>query len=536
MHIPDGFLSPPVALTTGAISALGVGGALSRLKPESEPGLVPRMGLTAAYVFGAQMVNFPVAGGTSGHLLGGLLAALLLGPTAATVVMAAVFLIQAFFFLDGGHTTLGANVLNMGLAGTFGGYAVYRVVAGSRPEMKRCLAASAAGAWTAVMLGAVLTSLELALSGRVPARIVFPAMLGVHAVIGLGEAVITAATVALLWRVRPDLLTAREQAGPASRNWGWAAGAGLAAVALLAPLKSDFPDGLEWVAGRLGFMSRETAPLFGGPMPGYELPGLGGSRWAAVIVSLIGAALVLGLLQILGRLTRVAGPDFHRSRGRIDGRVQLAALFALVISAALVPPLPALRLWVLFLIALVWAALAQVSGGWVARRGLLLLPLLLFVVIGLPFAHDQGTALVVSLLLRAGTSLLATAAFAHSVPESDALTAMYAFRFPRALVDTVAFALRYARLIGEDSRRMLRARAARSAGSGTLALRTGATGGIVGSLFIRSFERSECLSQAMAARGFAGSLPNAASARLSRQDRALACGIAAVMVGVWLWR
>src|SRR5690349_5911677 len=117
MHIPDGFLSGPVAAGTAAITVVGVGHALARTRPDVEPTLAPRMGVTAAYVFAAQMLNFPVAAGTSGHLLGALLAAVLVGPHAGTVVMAAVFLIQAFFFLDGGHTALGANILNMGIAG-----------------------------------------------------------------------------------------------------------------------------------------------------------------------------------------------------------------------------------------------------------------------------------------------------------------------------------------------------------------------------------------------------------------------------------
>lgn len=535
MHIPDGFLSPPVALATGAVAAGGVGAALSRLHPEAETGLVPRMGLTAAYVFGAQMVNFPVAGGTSGHLLGALLAAVLLGPTGATVVMAAVFLIQTFFFLDGGHTALGANVLNMGLAGTLGGYALFRAVAGPAPGFRRFLFAAALAAWGSVMLGAVLTAGELALSGTVPGRVVFPAMLSIHAVIGVGEAVITTAALALLWRVRPDLITARGASG--SHRWGWGAAAGLVLVALLAPLKSGFPDGLEWVAERHGFMSREAEPLLGGPMAGYQLPGGGEAPWAPILVSLLGAVLVLAALQVLGRLTRGGSPAVApRLRTRLDARVQLAALLALVLTAALVPAAPVARLWVLFGLAAAWTLTAQVSPGWLARRALLLFPLLLFVALSLPFAGRGGLQHVTAVLLRAGTSLLATAAFAHSVPESEALAAMHAFRFPRALVDTVAFALRYLRLIGEDTGRMLRARACRGAGRGTLALRAAATGGVVGSLFIRSFERSERLSAAMAARCFTGRLPRAAEGALTRADRLLLAGLGLALLGVWAWR
>ncbi|MGV3722746.1 MAG: energy-coupling factor ABC transporter permease, partial [Actinomycetota bacterium] len=227
MHIPDGFLSAPVAAGTAVASVAAVAHALSRTRLDAEPELAPRMGVTAAYVFAAQMINFPVAAGTSGHLLGALLAAVLVGPHAGTVVMTAVFLIQTFFFLDGGHTALGANVLNMGLAGTYGGFLVYRLLAGPAPDQRRCLRAAAAAAWVSVLLGAALTSWELSLSGAVAPRAVFPAMLGVHALIGAGEAAITTAAVALLWKVRPDLLTGRDAAGSPGAGWRWAA-AGLA--------------------------------------------------------------------------------------------------------------------------------------------------------------------------------------------------------------------------------------------------------------------------------------------------------------------
>ena len=531
MHIPDGFLSPPVALVTGLAAAGGVGLALSRLKPETEPALVPRMGLTAAYVFGAQMVNFPVAGGTSGHLLGALLAAVLLGPTAGTVVMAAVFLIQTFFFLDGGHTALGANVLNMGLAGTFGGYALYRACAGTAPGWRRCLVSTGIAAWFSVMLGALLTALQLALSGTVPARIVLPAMLGIHAVIGLGEAAITVAAVALLWRVRPDLLTGRAASGPG--RWAWAAVAGLSLLALLAPLKSDFPDGLEWVAERLGFLSREAEPLLGGPFGDYTLPGLEEARWSAVLVSVIGAALMVGALMAVGALSR---PRFNLAPARrLDARLQLAALLLLVLSAVLVPAPPAGRLWALFSLALAWTFFARVPLRWMAARLLVMLPFLGLVAFSAAFTRQHHLPLAGILLLRAATALFATAAFIRSVPEADALAAMHAYRMPRALVDTAAFALRYLRLIGEDAGRMIRARGARSAGAGTLALRAGAAGAIVGTLFIRSFERGERISIAMASRGFTGTMPEDSRQGFSAAEWLALAGFAAVLLGVWLW-
>lgn len=538
MHIPDGFLSPPVAASTAVVSALSVGAALRRVRPELEPGLAPRMGLTAAYVFAAQMVNFPVAGGTSGHLLGALLAAVLVGPHAATVAMTAVFLIQAFFFLDGGHTALGANVLNMGLAGTYGGYALYRLVAGPAPGPRRCLTATAVAAWLSVMLGAALTSVELAFSGTIAPRLVFPAMLGVHALIGLGEAAITVAAVGLLWKVRPDLLTGRDASPGASGRWGWAA-AGLALVALLAPLASSSPDGLERVAGQLGFEAHAAPPAFGGPFPDYSLPGLGESRWAPIAVSLIGCGLVLAAVTLVSTLRRRAQSSgaSQESPGRVDARVRLGCVLALVLTTVLLPATAAGKVVLLAVFAAAWTAAEQVSLRWLAGRAALLLPFVgLAALSSSAFRSGFGLGFYGLVFLRAVTSLLATAAFFGSTPEAEVLAALRAYRMPPALAETVAFALRYLRALGEDTGRMLQARAARSAGAGTLALRAGVSGGIVGSLFIRSYERAERVSLAMAARGYRGGLPTLSAGRLRPMDLAFGAGFLLFVIGIWLWQ
>jgi len=537
MHIPDGFLSAPIAASTAVISAASVAGALRRVRPEVEPGLAPRMGLTAAYVFAAQMVNFPVAGGTSGHLLGALLAAILVGPHAATVAMSAVFLIQAFFFLDGGHTALGANILNMGLAGTYGGYALYRLVAGPSPGSRRCLAASAVAAWFSVMLGAALTSTELALSGTIAPRFVFPAMLGVHALIGLGEAAITVAAVALLWKVRPDLLTGRDAGTSAGARWGWAAG-GLLLVALLAPLASSSPDGLERVAERLGFEAHAAHPAMGGPFPDYTLPGAGEGHWTPVAVSLIGCGLVLAAVALVTqRRARVTSGSVVAPR-RVDARVRLGCMLALVITAVVLPPAAAGKVVLLTGFTAVWALLSRVSARWLAGRAALLLPFVGLAALSSPAVRSGGPGGGVYLLvfLRAATSLLATAAFLSGTPEAEVLGALRAYRLPPALSETLAFALRYLRALGEDTGRMLQARAARSAGGGTLALRAGVAGGIVGSLFIRSFERAERVSLAMAARGYRGDLPAARQGRLGLSDLWFAAGFGLLLSGIWLWQ
>ena len=210
MHIPDGFLDPDVAAAAAVVSVGVVGYSLRRAEHELDERRVPLLGVTAAFVLAVQIVKFPVAGGTSGHLLGAPLAAILLGPWLACLVMTVVITSQAFVFADGGISALGANVLNMGIIGALGvGY----LMVGARHVLPRTragfLALVAGGSWLAVMAGATAASLELALSGTVPLGTVLPAMLGVHALIGVGEAVITVAAVAAVMVSRPDLLTVR---------------------------------------------------------------------------------------------------------------------------------------------------------------------------------------------------------------------------------------------------------------------------------------------------------------------------------------
>ena len=207
MHIPDGFLDPGVAGATAIASAGAVGYALRRADRELDDERVPLLGVTAAFIFAVQMLNFPVAGGTSGHLLGAGLAAILLGPWLACLVMAVVLTTQALVFADGGISALGANVLNMGVIGAL---MVGYLMVWARHLIPRTragfLAVVAGGAWLAVMAGAAATALELSLSGTVPLGTVLPAMLGVHAAIGVGEAVITVAAVGAVLATRPDLV------------------------------------------------------------------------------------------------------------------------------------------------------------------------------------------------------------------------------------------------------------------------------------------------------------------------------------------
>ena len=213
MHIPDGFLDVKTAVASGGLAVAGVGVALWQAQRTLPARRVPLLGVTAAFIFAAQLLNFPVAGGTSGHLVGGVLAAVLVGPSAAVIVLTAVILVQCFLFADGGVTALGANIFNMGLVNVVAGSAIYRIlrrlVAGPRGLV---LSAAFAG-WCATVLAAVCCAGQLAWSGKVAWRLVFPAMAGVHMLIGIGEGAITALVLLAIVRVRPELVE-RNAAAP----------------------------------------------------------------------------------------------------------------------------------------------------------------------------------------------------------------------------------------------------------------------------------------------------------------------------------
>ncbi len=208
MHIPDGFLNLPVSLITWVIAIALIIVALNQVQSKYQERTVPIMGVCAAFIFAAQMINFPIPGGTSGHLLGGTLAGILLGPWAGTLVVSVVFIVQAVFFQDGGITVLGANITNMGLIGTFGGYYLYRTIRSAigRDRWSGMAIATAVSAWTSVFIASILVAIELALSGTVPLNVAISAMAFWHLLIGIGEALITLAVVSFIWRTRPDLL------------------------------------------------------------------------------------------------------------------------------------------------------------------------------------------------------------------------------------------------------------------------------------------------------------------------------------------
>ncbi len=297
LHIPDGFLSLTVSILCWAITAITLSLAISRSNKSLGERQIPLMGVMAAFIFAAQMINFPVAGGTSGHLLGGALAAIALGPWAGMLVMTAVIAVQGLLFQDGGLLVMGANILNMGLITAAIGYGLYRAV----PAGKRTLKLTVAGiaAWLSVMAGALFTSLQLWLSGTSQLQIVIPAMLTVHALIGLGEALITVAALTFIWQTRPDLLDDNSASAKGGRGWVVAGGLIVLIVLLLSPLASADPDGLNRVAIDLGFI--RTAQTRVGPLAGYTVPFLQSVTASRIVAGALGLAVVGVIIALLGQ-------------------------------------------------------------------------------------------------------------------------------------------------------------------------------------------------------------------------------------------
>jgi cobalt/nickel transport system permease protein len=209
MHMSDGLVNGPTALLFGLIAAIGLGIAATRARADLDDRTAPMAGLVTAFVFAVQMINFPILPGASGHLLGGALVAILVGPWVGALCIAIVLVVQALLFADGGLTALGTNIVNMALVGTFVGYGIAVVL---RRFARRSRAGLLATAFVAALVNTVVASLafvlEYAVGGAGGAGLgtVFTLMVGLHVLIGIGEGVITAATVGAVAAVRPDLI------------------------------------------------------------------------------------------------------------------------------------------------------------------------------------------------------------------------------------------------------------------------------------------------------------------------------------------
>jgi cobalamin biosynthesis protein CbiM len=209
MHIPDGFINIPTAAASAALAATGLGYSVRAAREKLDEKAAPLVGLVAVFIFAGQMINFPVAAGTSGHLLGGALAAVLVGPHAASLALTVVMAIQALLFADGGLTALGLNIFNMSIVAVWGGYGAFLLMRKIfRYTRTSVMVGSAVGAFLSVPLAATFFSIQYAIGGQgtFAASTVFAAMFTTHLLIGIGEAIITTLTVGAILKTRPDLV------------------------------------------------------------------------------------------------------------------------------------------------------------------------------------------------------------------------------------------------------------------------------------------------------------------------------------------
>lgn len=306
MHIPDGFLSVLVSLVLWIVSIVIVSYALRRVGRDLGERQVPLMGVLAAAIFAGQMLNFAVAGGTSGHLMGAAIATILMGPWAAILIMTSVVSIQALVFQDGGLLVLGANIFNMAIVGVIVAYMAYRTTLKFASFRRGSLLVGGfIAAWLSVEITSLAVAFQLAISGTSPANLAIPAMAGVHALIGIGEGLITAGTLAFLMTTQPDLIR-REESSPEGGSMVWVFGLMVTLVLIIvSPLASSRPDGLEWVAMQSGFMERAREPLYQ-IIPDYLIPGISNEAFATILAGILGASIVfiIGVVMAITRRNR----------------------------------------------------------------------------------------------------------------------------------------------------------------------------------------------------------------------------------------
>lgn len=341
MHVPDGFINAPVSAVAGVVAAGAVAVSLKGARRELNERTAPLAGLVAAFIFAVQMLNFPVAAGTSGHLLGGALAAILVGPYTGVLCISVVLLMQGILFADGGLTALGVNILDMGVVTTVVAYALFRGLVGVLPRTRRSMtAASFVAALVSVPAAAAAFTLMYWIGGTtdIPIGKVFTAMVGVHVLIGLGEAAITALTVGAVIAVRPDLVhgargltaplklridgelvdapAAAPTPAPAHRPTKGLWITGLVTALVLAGFVSFYasanPDGLEKVATDQGIdKEAKDHAAKDSPLADYGVKDVSDARLSGGLAGIIGVGATLvvgsGAFYVVSRRRRTNG-------------------------------------------------------------------------------------------------------------------------------------------------------------------------------------------------------------------------------------
>jgi cobalt/nickel transport system permease protein len=546
MHIPDGFLSLVIAVVCWMFTVAILGVAISRTNKSLRERQVPLMGVMAAFIFAAQMINFPIGLGTSGHLLGGALAAILLGPWGGMLVMTVVITVQGLLFQDGGLAVMGANILNMGLITAAVGYGIYRIAQGRSHSFQMTMAALAA--WLSVMAGALLTSFEIWLSGNARVEIIVPAMLVVHALIGIGEALITVAALSFIFHTRPDLIQGEDAPVQGGRGWILVGIVIAVIVVLLSPLASTNPDGLNRVAMDLGFLQTTQAHhISTSLLPGYQIPGVGFTPLSRILAGGIGVLIVLLGGIFLGRLIQKrrtpnepAEASFHADAfdryhhgnsmlHTLDARIKVILTIAMILSNVLLPDAAWPVFGLAWLFILVANLLSNLGWAFTLKRSFIALPFalaafsVLFAMPGNPVASfhmgmwtfavtDFGLLRYVSILIRSWLSVQAAILLVSVTEFPDIIHALAHLRLPAIFTTILSFLYRYLFVLTDEVIRLLRARRSRSAAAagqrsgGSVAWRARVAGHMAGQLFLRSYERSDRIYRAMQARGYQGQL------------------------------
>ncbi len=558
MHIPDGMLSTQVAAASAATSTGVVAYAVNWTKRNLSDRHTVLMAVMAALVFALQMLNFPIAPGISGHFAGGAAAALLLGPWPAVIVLTTVLLVQAFMFADGGVVALGANVLNLAIIGPFVGYAVATGLRRLKllPDSVRIFTA----AWAAVVVSALAVAIEVWLSGRAPLGPALAALGGWHAIVGIGEGLITVGLIAFVTRVRPDVLPGAAEEARGTRAVALVLGALALVAGGLSWLASSHPDALESVAATSGFSSG-LDPL-ASPLAEYAVPGVANDALAGVLAGVVGLLLAGSLLWGLGLLLRKrradahanelhrhrhehesepehAHPHHHRSGTHehahplvferytytvspihaLDPRAKIVAALIVVLGVVLAPPPQALEFVLMASLLLGVTLLARVPVRAVLARSTLVLPVAITLALFAPLTAI-GWPLAWAIVSKSWLSALTVILLSATTPPAKLLLGLRRLHLPQVFITTLSFLYRFAVVLGEQLTSMRRAVASRGP---TLppARRVALYGNLAGNLFVRSYERGERVHSAMLARGFAGSLPSAEVLTLRPADAAL---------------
>jgi cobalt/nickel transport system permease protein len=294
MHIPDGFLTNRIALSMDVVSGAGILYAARRAKIDVTGRMAPIMGVLAAFVFAAQMLNFPIFGGTSGHLIGGSLLAILLGPMTGTLTMASVVIAQALFLQDGGLVALGANIFNISAVTCFSGYAIFRLLGKGAEKGNYLFLAGFLAGWCSAITSSACCALELGLSGAIPLHIGLPAMMGYHAIVGIVEGMLTGGVLKFLLKVRPDLMKGEGTNGFGIADWIGALVFVAIPIAILAMAgSSSLPDPLENLLSK--------APAF----PGEAA--VSSARTSDYLIRAAAFVVLIGLGILLSRIARREG-------------------------------------------------------------------------------------------------------------------------------------------------------------------------------------------------------------------------------------